>query len=160
MSRTLSSAAKIAMHAPETGEVFLVLLTISHASLSPSLYFVNNLTDVVGPGSQTFTAYPFVIEIPAETDGSPPTVQLSIDNVSRAITDAVRSLPTAPTVTMSIVLASSPTTVEAGPFTLSLQDMTADAFVVTGTLGFERVLSEPYPGDVFSPATYPGLFSG
>lgn len=157
MARTLSAAAQIAIQAPQTGEVFLVLLVISHASLSPSLYFVNNLTDVT-TGGHTYTAYPFTIEIPEESDGAPPTVQLKIDNVSRAITDAIRSLATPPTVTMSVVLASSPATVEAGPFALSLQDMTADAFVVTGTLGFERMLSEPYPGGVYTPKDWPGLF--
>lgn len=159
MARTLSATARAAVHGPQTGEVFLVLLVISHASLSPSLYFVNNLTDIT-TGGHTYKAYPFSIEIPEESDGAPPQVTLAIDNVSREITDAIRSLATAPTVTMTIILASSPATVEAGPFVMTLQDASMDAFVVTGRLGCERVLTEPYPGGNFNAADWPALFTG
>lgn len=156
MSRSLSTAAKIAMHAPDTSQVFLVLLEISHASIT-TLRFVNDSADVT-TGGHTYTAYPFSIELPEESGEQLPRVTLTIDNVSRAITDAILSLTTAPTITMSVVLASSPGTVEAGPFALTLRDITHTAFVVQGALGFERMLEEPYPSATFSPANFPGLF--
>lgn len=156
MSRSLSSAALRALHAPQTSEVFLVLLVISHPSLSPSIYLVDDMKDVT-TGGHMYTAHAFLIDIPEESDGAPPTPKVWVDNTNRAVTDAIRSLPSSPTITMSIVLASSPGTVEAGPFVLQMSDMVADAFAVSANLGFERMLSEAYPGGSFTPADWPGI---
>jgi hypothetical protein len=57
-----------------------------------------------------------------------------------------------------VVLASSPDTVEAGPFTMTLVAAEYDALVVTGELAFEDVLNEPFPGHGYIPSEYPGLF--
>lgn len=157
MSRSLSTAAKTSAFGPQDGEVFLALIQIDHASFSAPYRFARNLQDVLKDGD-TYQAFPFDIDVPAEDAEELPTVTLSIDNVSRAITDALVSLTTAPTVTLWIVLASSPSTIEAGPFALSLRDISYDAFKVTGTLGYERMLEEQFPGDIFSPRLFPGLF--
>ena len=83
---------------------------------------------------------------------------LSIDNVSRDIIASIRSIQTPPSVTMEVVLGSDPDTVEASFPDFELQHIGYDALTITGDLGIESFMSEPYPGDIFSPARFPGLF--
>lgn len=156
--RSLSTAAKASIFARATDEVWLILLKIEHADLATDIQVVNNYEDVVTVADGTYVAYPFTITLPQETDERPPDVTLTIDNVDRQIVEAIRSIDTAPTVTIQVVMASDPDTVEAGPFTMTLEDVQYDAFQVTGRLGFEKILDEPFPADRFMPNTYPALF--
>lgn len=157
MPRSLSATAKAAIYAAQTEQVFLLLLEISHASLSPTLRFVDNLQDVVS-GGNTYTAFPFQLSLPDDQDDQLARVTLSIDNVDRQIVQAIRSLTSPPTIALKIVLASSPNTVEAGPFDFTLRETEYDALVVSGTLAFEDFLNEPYPVGSFTPNFFPGLF--
>jgi hypothetical protein len=155
--RSLSSTAAAALYAPETGEVFLMLLTIAHAALTPSLRFANNTVDVMSRGD-TYLGWPFQMMLPSELDDQLPTVTLQIDNVDRRIMEGVRALTSPPSVMLEVVLASSPDTVEAGPFAFTLRGCDYDALVVSGSLSFEDVLNEPYPAQTFTPGRFPGLF--
>lgn len=158
MPRTLSSTARRALFAQETGEVFLLLLTISHPSLAQPIRVVNNSEDVTS-GGWVYQRFPFELALPPETEDAPPTVQLRIANADRQIVQAVRSLSgAAMTVDLSVVLASSPDTVEAGPYRFTLRDVSYNAAIVEGTLRFEDVLNEPFPADSFTPARFPGMF--
>lgn len=156
MSRSLSAAAKAAIHGAETAEVFLTLLTISGTGMS-TLRFVNNTQDVTSNGD-VYSAYPFAITLQDERDDQPPEVTLVIDNITRAITDAIRSLAAAPSVSIQVVLASTPNTVEVGPIVTTLRAIRYTHDTVMGTLGIERVLVEPYPGGTFNPRDFPALF--
>ncbi len=157
MSRDITITAKQAIYSQQTSEVFLVLLTIDHADLGAPIRVVNNTVDIVSNGN-TFIGFPFFIDMPQERDDQLARVTLTIDNVDRQIVTAVRSLTSAPSVVMEIVLASDPDTIEAGPFSFTMRDVRYDSLVVEGELSFEDVLNEPYPGDSFTPATHPGLF--
>lgn len=58
-----------------------------------------------------------------------------------------------------VVLASSPNTVEAGPFNMKLAGAQATADTITGTLGQEQdIFSQQVPGQQYLPTTSPGLF--
>lgn len=157
MARSLSSPAARAIFAQQTGEAFIILLTLTHPEFLP-IRVCNDGQDVVSDG-QTYQQFPFEIVMPEETEEAPPVVQLSICNVDRSIVNAVRSVSGEPiTVTMSIVLASSPDVIEAGPITFVMLDVEYDAGTVTGTLAFEGdVLNQAYPSETFNPSDYPGL---
>lgn len=157
MPRTLSSPAKAAIFAQETGEVFLHLITISHALLVPSLRFVDNHVDITSRGN-VYLGWPFEITLPAERDDAVPNVQIQIDNVDRRIIEGIRRLTSAPQITLEIILASSPDTVEAGPFDMKLRTIEYNALTITGTLAPEDVLAEPYPPFAYTPQYFPGLF--
>lgn len=156
MSRSLSAAAWASIAAQETGEVWLALLTIAHASIA-TIRLVNNTKDVVS-GGNTYTAFPFAVTIPPEHPDRPPEVMLVADAIDRSVVDAIRAIPAEPTVTLSLVLASAPDLVEAGPFAFTMYDAAFDAHTVECRLGYERVLTAPYPADVFTPSLFPGLF--
>lgn len=153
----MSIAARRAVFAPETGECFALLLTISHPTLAMPIR-VCNAGDTLWSGGFEFPHFPFEFDLPPEIEGAPPTVRLRICNVDRSIVEAVRTIQSPPTVTVSMVLASTPDTIEAGPFEFLLRDATFDAIVVEGGLAYQDILSEPYPADLFSPTRTPGIF--
>ena len=156
--RPLSLAARQAIFSQETDEVFLVLLAISGIGLATPLRFVNNSADLVSRGN-TYLAYPFRISLPDEREDSPAQVSLSIDNIDQSIVTAVRLLTQPPTIRLEVVLASSPDTLEAGPFDFALRGVEYDAMLVRGTLAFEDFLSESYTADSFDPTRFAGLFA-
>jgi hypothetical protein len=159
MSRSTSLTLRTAINAEETGEAFLILLDIYHASFGPptTLRFVNNYTDITSNGND-YIAYPFSITIPSDLEDSLPKVQLTIDNIDRSIMDEIRSLTSAPDVNISVILASDPDTVEAGPFETKLRNVDYNFSAITGDLQAEDILNEPYPGVFFTPDQFPGLF--
>lgn len=157
MSRNISVVALRAMFESQTDEVFLVLLAIAHPDLASPLNVVNNTQDIES-GGVTYTAFPFQIKLQGETEDQITSAQLSIDNVTREIVAAIRSITSAPTVTMRIVLASQPDTVEVGPVDFVLRDVSYDAQTVSGTLGYEDRLDAHIPKDRFTPELFPGLF--
>lgn len=161
MPRSLSSVARQAALAEQTGEAFIVLLKIEHPSIPAPLLFTSDSVNTI-VGGDTYQAFPFDVVLADESEDAPGPVELRIDNIDRQITLAVRSIPpgTPPTVTLSVVLASSPGTVEAGPFTFDLNDVSWTATTVTGRLVFEPYLNEPYPGNAFTPDRYPALSYG
>ena len=157
MSRTLSQAARQAVNAQETDEVFLLLLTLDHEDLAEPIRVVNNTEDVVSR-SDTYIAYPFEIALPDEDPESVARVTLRIDNVDREIVKSLRAISSPLSVGLEVVMAASPDTVEAGPFNMTLVSAEYDALTVTGELAFEDVLNEPFPGASYVPSEYPGLF--
>ncbi len=158
MPRTVSALARQAMYAPETGECFVVLLELSHPNMATPIQVCSDSVDTVHLG-QTFQHFPFQISMPADTDDAPPRVELAIDAIDRSIIQAVRSLTGAPiTVRQWIVLASTPDTIEAGPFEFELREVEYDAFEVRGSLRYTDLAAEPYPSDTFTPTNTPGIF--
>jgi hypothetical protein len=143
--------------APETGEVFVLLLTFAHPGLAVPIR-VCNAGDSVYSGGLEFVHFPFEFELPPENDQAPPTVRLRICNVDRRIVEAVRTVGSPPTVTVTLVMASTPDQVEAGPFEFTMRDATFDAIVVEGGLAYQDLLSEPFPADAFTPTRTPGIF--
>jgi len=157
VSRTLSLAARKAVNAQETDEVFLLLLTLDHEDITEPIRVVNNTVDIVSQG-ETYIAYPFEIALPDEDAESVARVTLRIDNVDRKIVKSLRSISSPSSVGLEVVMAASPDTVEAGPFNMTLVSAEYDALTVTGELAFEDVLNEPFPGHAYVPSDYPGLF--
>lgn len=155
--RTLSSAAQAAIVASETGEAFLVLLTLSHAQLAAPIRVTTDAVATVS-GGETFNPFPFTVQLPSERGDQLAGATLVIDNIDRSVVTAMRSIGSAPTVEVKVVLASDPDTVEAGPFTYTLKNAKYDALTVEGDLAFEDILNEAFPGGSFVPFTHPGLF--
>lgn len=158
MARQLSQPAFRAIFGQETSEAFLVLLTLSHPSLSQPIRVTSDGVHTTSRGL-TFYRYPFEITLADDTDGSIRDVTLSIDAVDLSIIEAVRRISGPELmVTMEVVLASSPDLVEVGPVEFTMRSVQYDASKVEGTLVFEDVLNEAYPGESYGPGNYPALF--
>lgn len=147
------------MHARETGEVLLQLLTLSHPGLAAPIRVVNDHAQLVS-GGNTYLPFAFSVGLPNESADSPPRTTIRIDNVDRQIVEAVRSVSGDPLqVDISAVLASTPNTIEIGPIRLSMRLINYDDATVTGQLQFEDILLDAFPGDLYTPATFPGNFA-
>ena len=156
--RQVSQRALQAMLAQETPEVFLCCLTIAHPSLADPLRLVSN-TEPLERAAGTYQPYPFKIHLADQRDDEIPQGQVSVDNVDLAVNEQLRTLSGMPTVTLEVVLASQPDTVEAGPFEFNLQSITSTAETIDGTLGFEDdVFAQQVPGQNYLPSNSPGLF--
>lgn len=157
MSRTVSSSFLRAVFARETDEVFLTLLKIEHPNLNDAIRVVNNDQNITS-NNEVYVAFSFEVELPGEAEDSLPVPRLSIDNVDRVIVESIRAIDTPPTVTMSVIMASSPDVIEAGPYVMTMRNVEYNSLTVSGTLHGEDILNEAYPGHLFTPGMFPGLF--
>jgi hypothetical protein len=157
VSRNLSSLTRQALYAAETGEIFLVLLTLSHAGLSAPIRVTSDAVTTLSRGN-TFVSFPFDLVLPDDQENRAPRARLVIDNIDRQIVTAVRSLSTPLTALIEIVRAADPDVVEARFIDFKLTNVSYDAHKVEGDLTIEDFTSEPFPAASFSPSLFPGLF--
>lgn len=157
MPRTVSAAAAEAMLARETGEVFLACLTLSGDGLD-TMRIVNNTEQVVRLVG-THHPYPFEVELPEDTDSANPTVAVRVDNCDRQVVRALAEYTGVPQCTLEVILASSPDTVEVGPFEFSVLSAEYDALLISVQLGYEEdFLNQAVPSQSYTPSNSPGMF--
>lgn len=156
--RSVSTLMQQAMYASSTKEVVLLLLKISHQNLADPIRVVNNFEPIVSQG-YTWTAYPFEITMPSESDDQIPVMMLKIDAVDRQIITVIRSLQGPPEITLDVILAAQPDIVEASVQGFKMKSVSYDNLVVEAELRLEEILSEPFPQHAFTPALFPGLFA-
>ncbi len=157
MSRSLTSITRQALNAPETGEVFLILLTLSHTSLGVPIRVTSDNVTTVSRGN-SFIPFAFDLTLPDDQENANPRAKLVIDNVDRSIVAALRSIATAPTETIEVIRAADPDVVEARFLDFKLTNVTYDSQRVEGDLTIEDFTAEPYPAGLFTPNSFPALF--
>ena len=157
MSRNLSSVATQAVLRQQTNQVFLLLVEIDHTDLASPIRLVNNYESVVSNGD-TYTAAAFQFTPPVEEDGTIKNSRITFDNVDRAIVEAIRSISSAPTVDVSVILASDLDTVEAGPWEFLLRNVSYDAHLVSGELYPDNPLRLNASNTGYRNTTFPGLY--
>lgn len=156
MPRPVSTTFRAAVYAQETGEVFLALLRIYHASLvSNPLRFVNNPSSIISNGEE-YIGCPFTLTLPDDRDDKLAEVQLAIDNVDRLIVATIRTITTPLDAELEVIVASTPDVVEVPAQRFTIRQITWDINVVNGTLKHEDVLNERFPGGTFT-AAWAGL---
>ena len=153
----ISSGARQDLFDQETGEAFIILLTLSHVDLSIPIRVCNNGVNIISNGD-TYFALPFEISLPSDEGGDIPRAVVRIDNVNRAMVIAIRSISTSPTVQMDIIRASAPNVLEVSFPDFIFTGISYDAFTISGDLTLENFLLEPYPAGVFDPSRFPGGF--
>ncbi len=155
--RSLSSLALAAGNAAQTGEVVVVLLTITHPTLGTPIRVCSDSVECVSRGN-TFLPFPFECNMPRESDDAPQAVTLRICAVDRSVISAARTaVGGVLTAAMEVVYASTPNVVECGPYNFTIRRATYDAMVLEGELSFEDVLNAKFPKDIFSPALFTNL---
>ncbi len=158
MPRGLSATATAALNAAQTKEVLLCLITLDHDGLANPIRLVNDVADITSRG-EVYTACDFDLKLPQESGDRLPSTTAQIANVDRALTASLRGLTTPGTVALEVILASSPDTVEAGPYRFRTETMEFDVDKVTFRLAYEDFLNEAFPKDQISPSDFPGVFA-
>lgn len=165
-TRNLSNAAKLAMYAQQTREAFIMLVSINHSSFTQPIRVSSDPTEILPIAGERGTVSrgeeyvfaPFSIMLPQQDDTGIARSSVSIDNVDRRIVAAVREANGPLDVTIEIVLASSPDTVEVSAPNFRMDRVSYDALTVSGDISVEYFELEPFPARRFTPADFPGLF--
>jgi len=165
MSRNVSGTFKSTVFGSQTDEAYIVLITVDHTDMVSPIRATSDGVITVSKAlykgdslDKNFYPYPFSLTLPDDTERPFSHGRLVIENVSQVIIEAVRSISTALLITMQIVLASDPDTVEVEFPEFELVDVSYDAQTISGSLSIESFVEEPFPGDSFIPSYFPGLF--
>ena len=155
---SLSPLAKAAAQAPESDEVFLVLIEISHPNWATPFYMVDNTVEIVSKG-KTYIPWPFELVLGDDNGETLPEVSLIIDNVDPALVEIIRTTQDPPSMSISVVLASAPDVLEVFISGLTLRNVEFDAMKITWTLYAESLADQRFPADTISLSSgYNGLF--
>lgn len=165
MSRNVSSNFRSGVYAQNTEEVYLLLITIDHADLADPIRVTQDPMEELSGGAKgvisrgdEFVALPFEVTLPNQDANQSPSARLKIDNITREIVTAARSITSPADVMLEVVLASDPDTVEAVMTGFKLREVTYDAFTVEGELTIELFELEPFPAGRMTPSRFSGLF--
>lgn len=159
MSRTLSTNARRALFASETSACFLALLEFTSDELTEPIYVVNNYENITHNG-QVYTAVGFSFTLPTEEDGTVSNASLSLDNVDRSFTAAIRTIRQPLNVRAKVIEASNPDDIEIGPFDFQLRDVSYNSTTITGTLYYLNYVTKNAGTIKFSNQNFPGLYVG
>lgn len=136
----------------------LELIEITHPSFSGPAHVVNDTRDWISNGV-TYAGLPFRFTMPQDKGKESPRAQLEIDNVGRALTAELELLPPSAVVmcTVRLVDRSAPNTVE-WQWTVPMTSITANAAVITATLGTDFLMRQQAVRLRHDPNTSPGIF--
>jgi hypothetical protein len=155
---TYSAAFVEAVVSQNTDEVFLFLLTLSHADLTTPIRVVNNTEDIVSNGN-VYTAFPFNLVLPQDDGESLPQIVITLSNVTLEFIDEIRALNGALDVKLEVILASSPNTIEMSIDGMKTYTINYDAQNMQATCQIEDVLNMSFPSEIYLPSNFPGLFT-
>ena len=159
MSRSVPTAVVSAINAQTTSSVFLVLMDIVHPSFT-TVRIVNNTENITSNG-KTYTAFPFNVILPPDTEEFQPKLQVGVVNVTRLLIDEVRTIAGSDqraTATITVIEASDPDTALATYSNFEVVNLRYDANEMSFDLIIDTFLTEPFPAGSFTPSTFPGLF--
>lgn len=155
----VSAAALQAMMAQHTNEVFIACVTITHPSFAAPIRLAYNNEPVVRAAG-TYLPYGFQLNLPSQRDDQLPSATITVDNTDLEVNRQIRSITGLPTVVLDVVLASSPDTVESGPYYYSMTSVNADASAIQGTLSVEEdMFNQIVPYLQYTPINSRGLFT-
>jgi hypothetical protein len=140
-----------------TSEVILLLLKIEHDTWTEPFYLVNNLTAITSNG-QLYEPYGFNFSAPSSASSGQAVASVTIDDVDRRFTAAMRQIITNAQVTVSLIRASDPNTLELDPWVFELDVVSVQGSNITADLRKETILNNNLTGHVINADTFPGLF--
>ena len=155
--RTLSVNFLDQLHSVESGDPVFMLLTLSHDDLPAPVRIVNSPAMITSRGNE-FTPLAFDCTLGVDDGETMPSVTLTLDNIDSTIISILRSLTSAPTILIEVVLGSAPDAVEIAIPRLELTNAKYDASQITVSLTMPDIMNRRFPADDFNPAQFPGLF--
>ncbi|MEM7303411.1 MAG: hypothetical protein AAF468_20210 [Pseudomonadota bacterium] len=172
MSREISLNSRLAGDAQISGELEVVLLHITHESLSEPIKLSTDNVDRISENPlrygtrstwKTTDGSPFLFtllsaRLPDDNTNTISRGVIIIDNLDFGIGESLRATTTQATVDMAVVLASSPDIIEHEQSGLLLQKSSGDMHRYELELGRTPLSSQSFPKDRFTPDRFRGLF--
>lgn len=155
--RSLTPELLSAIHAQETDEVILPLVTLNEASLAAPIRIVPNYTPITHQGND-YLPLAFEVTLPDEEAEGVPVVQWTADNVDQRLVAALRQVSGVVSATIVWVLASDPDTVQFGPLDVEMRAAQYNTRTISGTMGVEPILQAQFGSMTMNPKNAPGLF--
>ena len=167
MSRAVSFDFLSTAYGQETSETVIGLFVFSHDDLAEPFYISTDPTERISSNPLLYATtsrgnqylfLPIRFTMPDDKTGSPPIVQLEMDNVNAEMIDILRSINSPLTVSLELVLASDPDTVEISFPSFQMADISVTEGQIVASLNVDALFNEPYPAYQMTPGTFPGLF--
>lgn len=159
MARTFDTEIVRALTAPNTDEVFLVLIKVKHADFT-NVKIVNNTENITSNGT-TYQAFPFSIVLPADTEETQPQFRVTVTNADQILIDEIRGVAgTSDRVTcdIAVIAASDPDTLLVEWTDFELTDVQYDVNQLSFNLSINWFMTESFPAGSFTPGNFPGIF--
>lgn len=141
-----------------SGEIPVVLISISSAELPEDMNFALNDADVTH-NTIVFKRSGFQYKPPAQGDQVGTVGQLRIDNVDRVLSQAVKGLAEAPAIQIIQVLASDPDHIQDSFPPFKFFNISWNNFDMEGSIGLPNDSDEPSVSLSYSPREAPGLYA-
>lgn len=168
IQRDIPDTIRNALEQEHTSDFPLIFLTITHPELIDAIRVVNDAADFMLSGN-LYRGYEFEIKLLTDDD-EPPKANLRIQNIDRAISQALMKTVNPAMVSIQLIAASEfnltvdPRT-ELGSTEyiynaqqLYLTDVTGDALWIEGTLRSWDYTQETWPAIRATEARFPGLY--
>jgi hypothetical protein len=164
---TLSPAALKALFSPDADDTLIALLTITGGAETIRLAdgYTQRLSETadevlygVVSRSQNYIFLPFQLSLPTEEQQAAPRCSITISDVTRYLTPVIRQMTTSLSVTIELVLRSTPNTVEVTLPNFLMGAVQYNKDQVTAELSVEVLTAEPFPAHTVTPSYFPGLF--
>lgn len=153
-----SLTTQLATELPQV--TFVTLVTIEHSSLPAPLRLCNQWQNFTSRG-ETYLAYPMLdAGFAEERESRIPRAGVVMEDVDQAIVAALRSLDPRdpPTVTVELVTAEEPNTVQPPSLTFEMRSAQGDGATIEAEVTAEHLVGLRAPGYFVTPYTAPGRF--
>lgn len=171
--RRLSLNARQAQEAESSAEIEVVLFRIEHAELDAPILLSTDNADRIsddplfygtrstwGGADPDTEPYLWVIAsavLPGDAEDAPAQARIVLENLDAEMVKLVRSFTDPATVSMALVLASSPDEIEAEYTGLNIVSADISAGEITLSLSRDEIELEPFPSGRLSKHRFPGL---
>ncbi|MGZ9811291.1 hypothetical protein ACXN5S_12585 [Pseudoroseicyclus sp. H15] len=172
--RQISLTARLSAEEVSATEVEIALFKIEHASLDAPLRISTDPTSRLSaeplrygtrsswgdadPANEPYLFLPIAVELPGDQEDVPAASTLVIDNLVAGLPKILRGLTSPASVSVAVVLASSPDVVEVEYTGLQLVTAGGDASQTRLELSRRPIEEENVPMDRFTRDRFPGLF--
>lgn len=145
------------MYGQVSNDPFLMLVTISHPTMTSPIRFVNNSEQVISRGD-TFVPFPMTVNLPVDDGETVKEFSMTFDNVSREIIDELRSITDPMDVKLEMILASNKDFVQYAFDELKLKSIVYNKQTITAKIFMDTFLSVSLTSEKYTPQNFPGLF--
>lgn len=154
--KQLSNELRAELFSQESGDPFLMLVTLTHESFQ-DIYLVDNTVNITSRGVE-YTAFPMEIILPPDDGVSARESQISFSNVGLELINELRSVKNPVGVKIEMVLASNPDQIQIEINDLRIRNITYDQQVISAKLYVDDFLSTEMASEKYTPKTFPGIF--